>query len=97
MRKYFALIMCCIALSSLVGCSAIKDWWCDNKEEIKETVISKISAAVEKAIDDKVNKLLEEGKITETYAAELKAKCKKAINDVLAEIESLKKLESKNK
>lgn len=85
------LITLAIVLSALAftGCQAFSNWYNDNKQEIYTKVSDKAIEKLDELIDTNVDKLVADGKITETYATELKTSCKKAVKDAFAKIDEL--------
>lgn len=88
--KKFVLIGAVVAtMLTFTGCQAVGDWYNDNKQDIYVKVADKAIEKLEGLIDDNVDKLVADGKITEAYATELKATCKKAVKDAFTKIDEL--------
>lgn len=85
------LITLAIVLSALTftGCQAFSNWYNDNKQDIYIKVADKAIEKLDDLIDTNVDKLVADGKITEAYATELKATCKKAVKDAFTKIDEL--------
>jgi hypothetical protein len=89
MKKLLITLALVMSALTFTGCQAFGNWYSDNKQEIYTKVADKAIEKLEGLIDMNVNKLVTDGKITETYAAELKASCKKAVKDAFAKIDEL--------
>lgn len=90
MKKILLICAAVFVLSTFSGCKAVSSWYSEHKEEIYDKLADRAVLRLSDMVDTHVDKLMREGKITETYASELKNKCKKAIRDAFVAIDEIR-------